>query len=298
MWILAFLPAVAAVTLPTPAVAGTTPGEKKAEALRSGDWVTALVEVQGKKERISREVRLELVHPEIAPGASVTLAGGDGGNTTLSAPEEPRADSWTFEDAPDHYALVRVEVRNASGELVGEDLGFVPGRLLQGGFFTLAADMRRFAEERARGGEVPPGLEEALRLGVGFLFGLRGVILNIPPMKDVLELVAAEVVRKPSFLSRLGSAVSGSVSLRLSISGSEPARVDPREELAYSGAAYRMPIRILIEDRVASELTLVVVPAQPPLAIVAGIVSLEGRHPKRRDRRFTIRVLSSGRSGG
>jgi len=110
---------------------------------------------------------------------------------------------------------------------------------------------------------------------------------------ETLERVLWRVVDKPSVLSVvLGGGVRVSIGPRF-----ERVTIDerPLPGVPPGQTAYRVPLDITVNGHIALRSVLTVVESRFPLSIGAGVVAIDGEHPRDPERRVAVRLLASRR---
>jgi hypothetical protein len=183
----------------------------------------------------------------------------------------------------------RVRLIEQGSSKVRSSTSLLPERFLAQGLHEVCR------ENQGRSG-VTSTAEQTLeqqRRQIGGWLSLIAFLQVVMENKD-LRGVLWTVIEKPSLLGMLFGKTSITLSPGFDEARLEPAGLAPPLD---SLAAYRLPVHFDINSTRALEATLLVCPPDPPLHTSAGLIRLEGVHPRHADRRVWIELIGSRAPG-
>jgi len=200
--------------------------------------------------------------------------------------------AWTFDSGS---ILIAASTYDTDGKRLERKISVVPADFLEAGFHDTCVRFLAIAPGA-------PGLdlsafpaEEAAPLRRAYVHSFAALLTLFRTLEqnEAMAGILWKVIEKPSMFSVL---MRGGVSIgldpRLDRLGADSRSAG---EAAPGAQLLRMPIDLAINDRPALQAILAVVPSECPLRAAAGVIAIDGRHPRHADRVVRVRLLASRR---
>jgi hypothetical protein len=199
---------------------------------------------------------------------------------------------YTLRTDFDLVAVV-IDLFDAQGNRTSRTTAMMPEPCLKYGLFEYV-DQERVSEPLSGpaldGPENGPRMAspEQVRAMAGWL-----ALMRLPEFMEReagVDALAKTVIRMPGIASLIAN-MGVSVAIGLSRGKSEPVAAPA----PLTGACYRVPLDVEANGAQATDCTITLVRADPPLGPCNGMVALEARHPDHPDRKLTVRLLAARR---
>lgn len=199
---------------------------------------------------------------------------------------------WSFDS---ESILASARIYDEDGQEIERQVSVVPETFLRWGFQEACA----LSVASAASGE-PIDLSnltsaQVLERTRPFAGAVASIFALFQVMREnrALEPILWKVIERPSVFSLIAN-----FGADLSISPDfERSELDVRPLLGRTSQtpAYRFPIQFVVNDKLALRTTLSVVEPAAPLRAAAGLIAIDGVHPRHPERRVAIRLLASRR---
>jgi hypothetical protein len=233
--------------------------------------------------RLLYRIRLQDGREERSWHVEMRLDGAAEGSHAQRTYSFTLADREETIDSPMLLAEVRLTEEGASKG--SSSTTMLPERFLAQGLYDVC---RENQGQSALAGTAEQAVERLRRQMGGWLslVAFLQVVMDNEDLRGVLWTV----IQKPSALGVLFGGASVTLSPDFEAVQLEPAGLPPPLDAL---EAYRLPVHFDVNGTRALDATLLVCPPDPPLHVSAGLIRLEGVHPKHADRRVWIDLVGS-----
>ena len=219
--------------------------------------------------------------------ASPPLDSGEGFPVELT---DDSGRKWKFTSK---LLLASVSTYDLDGTSVESSVSMVPETYLRHGIVDACLPHLESGAPVTPIAELSDEEAEGVGRDLARAFASMIAIFTTLQQNETLERILRKVVDKPSVLSVV---LSGGVQVGIS-PGSDRAALDDRDlpGIPPGATAIRIPLDISVNDKIALRSVLTVVESRFPLSIGAGLIAIDGEHPRDPERRVSVRLLASRR---
>ncbi len=266
---------------------------------RVGDELLYGVEYSDGDERDAWILGLRVMSRPFPVGELMVLLGNDSEESTVSVhrgaqfsieltDSRGRVHRFTSDSI-----LVAASTFDESGEQLEQKISVVPQAYLTGGF--------REACELFRDGAFPAGSADSLsedevgRYGEALASALAAMLTLFRTLEqnEAMAKILWKIVDRPSVFSVIvRGGATANLSPRFELSEVETRDLSGRPPHA---VAHRFPIDIDVNGKAALRALLSIVDSDCPLRVGAGLLAIDGQHPRNPDRRVRVRLLATRR---
>jgi hypothetical protein len=193
--------------------------------------------------------------------------------------------------------MMVVELFDGDGKEISSTVAMMPAICLRHGLTEFIEQEMAGQEfmvpgeelEKTAGGDLK-ATERQMRNIAGWL-----AVMKLPEFlnrEDSMEGLLWQLIERPGLLSIV---MNGGVSMALQMRGKDAVAQEPAPGLA--SPAFRVPMKVVINDATAMEYELVIARAAPPLGPCNGLVAIDAVNPKDPKKRVSVRLLAARRGG-
>ena len=291
------------VALDPPVLAITAADFPGASRLLSGfgpdagepEWGAGDAVLYGLRLRHGGSERHWLLHVEVEEPEAFAVAAEPGKAAVLHEPV-----TWPIkvngEATQFHSRLckVLVTVADGDGNVLARSHPLLPRDFLQHGFAPACGAVLELLDGRPwlRHHSHFYSLLDERQLAESVVCALA--LLQVVQGDEVLSPLLWEVVQRPSLLSLIGN-FGASVVVQPLFHSTE--RATPPRGLPVAGPAWRVPMRLFVNDTPSLDIELLVGRTEQPFALCGAILAAVARNPTDRGREFSMLLLAARRGG-